>query len=88
VAKLASALEFIPSGPGGFDRSLERVYLISGSVSTPFSPFLALFQDRITGLGELSDVGSFGQVVCLLREVWSHVDGQAALGGSEAQHVS
>ena len=88
VTKLASALEFIPSGPGGFDRSLVWVYLIGGSVSTPSSPFRTLFQDRITGLGELSDVGSFGQVVCLLREVWSHVDGQAALGGSEAQHVS
>jgi C6 transcription factor Pro1 len=88
VTKLASALEFIPSGPGGFDRSLVWVYLVGGSVSTLSSPFRSLFHDRIMSLGDLADVGSFGRVVCLLREVWSHVDGQTTPGGSEAQYIS
>jgi C6 transcription factor Pro1 len=88
VSKLASALEFIPSGPGGFDRSLAWVYLIGGSVSTFSSPFRTLFTDRIMGLGDLAETGSFGRVVCLLREVWSHVDGQTTPGGSEAPYIS
>ncbi len=88
VSKLATVLEFIPSGPGGFDRSLVWVYLIGGSVSTMSSPFRTLFNDRIMGLGDLADFGSFGRVVCLLKEVWSHVDGQTTPGGSEAQYIS
>ena len=43
VTKLAQALEFIPSGQCGFDRSLVWVYLIGGSVSTLSSPFRGLF---------------------------------------------
>jgi hypothetical protein len=88
VAKLTSILEFIPSGPAGFDRSLVWVYLIGGSVSTVSSPFRKLFNDRILCLGDLSNFGSFGRVVCLLKEVWSRVDGQMTPGGSEAQYVS
>ncbi|KAI9731291.1 MAG: Transcriptional regulatory protein pro1 [Claussenomyces sp. TS43310] len=88
VAKLASALEFIPSGPGGFDRSLVWVYLIGGSVSTLSSPFRNLFEERIMGLGELAQFGSFGRLACLLNEVWSHVDGQHTPGGSDAPYVS
>jgi hypothetical protein len=87
IAKLTSVLEFIPSGAGGFDRSLVWVYLIGGSVSTAGSPFRALFDERILGLGDLSEFGSFGRLVCLLREVWSLVDGQTP-GGSEHQYVS
>lgn len=88
VAKLASALEFIPSGPGGFDRSLVWVYLIGGSVSTFGSPFRALFDERVMSLGELSDFGSFGRLSCLLREVWSRADGQRSPGASDAPYVS
>jgi C6 transcription factor Pro1 len=88
VSKLASVLEFIPSGPGGFDRSLVWVYLIGGSVSTFSSPFRTLFNDRIMGLGDLAETGSFGRVVCLLREVWSQLDGQTTWSGSEAPYTS
>jgi hypothetical protein len=88
VSKLASVLGYIPSGPGGFDQSMVWVYLIGGSVSTLDSPFRKLFNDRITQLGDASDLGSFGRVVCLLREVWSHVDGQTTPGGSDAPYIS
>jgi len=81
-------LEFIPSGPGGFDRSLVWVYLIGGSVSTLGSPFRALFDERVLGLGELSEFGSFGRLACLLREVWSRNDGQHSPGASDTPCVS
>jgi len=87
VTKLASVLEFIPSGPAGFDRSLVWVYLIGGSVSTASSPMRSLFNERIMALGDVAEFGSFGRVVTLLREVWSHVDGRTP-GGSEEQYVS
>lgn len=70
VEKLTAVLRFIPSGPGGFDRSLVWVYLIGGGVSLPDSSFRSLFEDRAAELGDLSAIGSFGRVASLLREVW------------------
>ena len=87
VSKLSQVLEFIPSGPHGFDRSLVWVYLVGGSVSTRMSPFRSQFAERVVGLGELADHGSFGRVAYLLKEVWSHVDVPTP-GGSEAHYVS
>jgi len=87
VAKLTQVLEFIPSGPHGFDRSMVWVYLVGGAVSTAGSPFRTFFAERIRELGDIADFGSFGRVVCLLKEVWGRADQQAAAGG-EAQYVS
>jgi hypothetical protein len=88
VSKLTQALKFIPSGPMGFDRSLIWVYLIGGSVSTLDSLFRTFFEERLLALGDLANIGSFGRVACLLKEVWGHVDGQFSPGGSEAHYVS
>ncbi|KAF8863400.1 putative transcriptional regulatory protein pro-1 [Acephala macrosclerotiorum] len=88
VSKLTQVLEFIPSGQSGFDRSLVWVYLIGGSVSTIDSPFRSFFEERLMGLGELANFGSFGRVACLLKEVWGHVDGRLSPGGGEAHYVS
>ena len=88
VSKLTQALEFIPSGQVGFDRSLVWVYLIGGSVSTMDSPFRSFLEERLLALGDLANFGSFGRVACLLREVWSHVDGRLSPGGGEAHYVS
>ncbi|KAL2123228.1 hypothetical protein VTJ04DRAFT_3683 [Mycothermus thermophilus] len=75
VDKLTAVLRTIPAGPNGFDRSLAWVYLIGGSVSLPGSAFRALFEERIAQLGELlANMGSFGRVACLLREVWAQND--------------
>jgi hypothetical protein len=88
VSKLTQALEFIPSGQVGFDRSLVWVYLIGGSVSTMDSPFRTFLEERLLALGDLANFGSFGRVACLLKEVWSHVDGRLSPGGGEAHYVS
>ena len=88
VTKLTQVLEFIPAGVNGFDRSLVWVYLIGGSVSTAVSPFRQHFAERVAGLQDLADQGSFGRVTCLLNEVWSHVDGRYSPGGGEAHYVS
>jgi len=78
VEKLTQVLQYIPSGPTGFDRSLAWVYLVGGSVSVAGSSFRVFFEDRVAQLGDLSDFGSFGRVACLLREVWLQADQQAA----------
>jgi hypothetical protein len=88
VSKLSQVLEFIPAGPIGYDRSLVWVYLIGGSVSTAGSTFRAFFDERLVGLGDNANFGSFGRVACLLKEVWSHVDGRFSPGGGEAHYVS
>lgn len=87
VAKLTQTLEFIPSGPGGFDRSMVWVYLIGGSVSCAGSSFRTFFDERVAEMGDVADFGSFGQVRNLLREVWGIVDSKTP-GGGEAQYVS
>ena len=71
VEKLTHIMSHIPSGPAGFDRSLTWVYLIGGSLSTPGSQFRSFFEDRVIQLGDLAHHGSFGHVVCLLRETWA-----------------
>ncbi|KAK4145518.1 fungal-specific transcription factor domain-containing protein [Dichotomopilus funicola] len=83
VDKLAAVLQHIPSGLGGFDRSLAWVYLVGGSVSLPGSAFRGLFAERLALLGEQGNLGSFGRVACLLRDGWAQNDG--VLQQSEGQ---
>jgi C6 transcription factor Pro1 len=82
VEKLTTALQHIPSGPSGFDRSLVWVYLVGGAVSGAGSTFRVFFEDRIAQLGDLANYGSFGRVVCLLREVWLSADTAVAMSAS------
>lgn len=74
IERLTTVLQHIPSGPGGFDRSLVWVYLLGGSMSGVGSSFRTFFEDRVSQLGEQADYGSFGRVACLLREVWARND--------------
>lgn len=70
ITRFATTLEYVPSGPDGFDRSLVWPLLIAGSWSTASSPFRQVFADRISQLGEHAEFGSFGRMVRLLQEVW------------------
>ena len=84
VEKLTNVLGHIPSGPGGFDRSLVWVYLVGGSVSLPGSSFRAFLEDRAAQLGDLAAFGSFGRVASLLSEVWVQNDGLHAAAAAAA----
>lgn len=70
VARLARLLALVPAGPDGFDRSLVWPLLIGGAQSVAGSPFRSVFEERVVGLGEAGKMGSFGRMLCLLREVW------------------
>ncbi|MCJ1484507.1 hypothetical protein MMC06_004678 [Schaereria dolodes] len=85
VSRLAGVLEYIPSGPEGFDRSLVWPLLIGGSQSTPSSPFRRVFTDRIGRLGDQAEFGSFGRMNRLLQEVWRQSDEDNRAG--EVQNV-
>jgi hypothetical protein len=74
VQKLASALEFIPAGAGGFDRSLVWVYLIGGSVATSGSSFRSLVDERTRAMGEDVQMGSWGRLRSVLDAVWEGQD--------------
>ena len=74
LLRLTEALEYIPNGPDGFDRSIVWPLLIGGSQSTPCSPFRQAFANRVQCLGEHAEFGSFGRMVRLLQEVWRQSD--------------
>ena len=86
VDRLATVLEFVPSGPEGFDRSLAWPLLIGGSMSTPDSRFRQVLDERISLLGEHSEFGSFGRTVRLLREVWRQADEVELAGETRNVH--
>lgn len=80
VSAVANALNFIPSGPTGFDRSLVWPLLIAGVFSAPSSHFRTVLAERAASLGEHADLGSFGRMYRLVQEVWRLTDDPA--GGS------
>ena len=86
VKALSDAMEFIPAGPEGFDRSLVWPLLVSGAVSLPNSPFRAMFEGRASRLGEASEFGSFGRIKELLKDVWRINDDALAKGDKQNVH--
>lgn len=86
LVRLTEALEYIPNGPDGFDRSLVWPLLIGGSQSTPSSPFRQAFASRVHCLGEHAEFGSFGRMVRLLQEVWRQSDAEHRKGGIQNVH--
>ncbi|KAF3482946.1 uncharacterized protein GIQ15_02270 [Arthroderma uncinatum] len=77
ISHAAELLDLIPSGPEGFDSSIVWPLLICGSLSTPGSTFRGALSKRIEQIGEQAELGSFGRMVCLLREVWRVADARA-----------
>jgi hypothetical protein len=70
IAQMADLMQYIPSGPNGFDRCLVWPMLICGVNSIPASPFRRVLSERCEMLGDAADHGSFGRMVRLLHEVW------------------
>lgn len=70
VETVATLLQYIPSGPSGFDRSLVWPMLITGAFSTPTSNFRIILEQRISSMGDTSDFGSFGRMYNVLLETW------------------
>jgi hypothetical protein len=75
VCAVTSALQYIPSGPNGFDRSLVWPLLITGAFSTPDSQFRTVLEGRVAALSFHADLGSFGRMYRVLQEVWRAIDG-------------
>ncbi|OJI98346.1 hypothetical protein ASPVEDRAFT_80003 [Aspergillus versicolor CBS 583.65] len=74
VQALANALQYIPSGPEGFDRSLVWPLFIAGVYSTPGCQFRTLLAERAAALAEHAELGSFGRMHRVLQEVWRVTD--------------
>jgi hypothetical protein len=70
VSAITNALQFIPAGPFGFDRSLVWPFLMAASFSTPGSAFRQVLAERAAALGDISDFGAFGRMYRLVQEVW------------------
>ena len=78
VHNLTDALEYVPSGPDGFDRALVWPYLIAGAAAAtggPASSYRTTFARRLDAMGpDLAGTGSFGRMVRLVHEVWHQTD--------------
>jgi hypothetical protein len=70
ISSITNALQFIPAGPYGFDRSLVWPLLMAGAFSAPNSEFRTVLAERAAALGEIGDFGSFGRMYRLVQEVW------------------
>jgi hypothetical protein len=70
IQAITDALQYIPAGPYGFDRSLVWPLLMAGVYSNPVSEFRSVLADRAAALGDHGDLGSFGRMYRLLQEVW------------------
>lgn len=74
VSAVTNALQYIPAGPNGFDRSLVWPLLITGAYSAPGSQFRLDLADRAAALGVHADLGSFGRMYRVLQDVWRLTD--------------
>jgi hypothetical protein len=86
VNAFCKAMEYIPMGAEGFDRSLVWPLLVAGSVSLPSSTFRTMFSQRAHQLGAASEFGSYGRVKELLSEVWRVNDSKLAEGSIQSVH--
>lgn len=77
VSAISNALQFIPAGPFGFDRSLVWPLLMAASFSTPGSAFRHILAERAAALGDIGDSGAFGRMYRLIQEVWRLSDDPA-----------
>ncbi|EKV07798.1 C6 sexual development transcription factor NosA [Penicillium digitatum] len=74
ITAVTDALQFIPAGPHGYDRSLVWPLLMTGVFSRPSSSFRSVIAGRADAMGDHGDLGSFGRMYRLLQEVWRLTD--------------
>ncbi|KAL1616333.1 DNA-binding transcriptional regulator ume6 [Diplodia seriata] len=86
VDQLTEAMSFIPAGPEGFDRSLVWPLLVAGSYSLEGSAFRSMFAERAALMGETAEVGSFGRIRELLKDVWVINDDSLLRGDKRSVH--
>ncbi|KAE8134009.1 fungal-specific transcription factor domain-containing protein [Aspergillus pseudotamarii] len=70
VARVAEILQYMPSGPRGYDRCLVWPLFIVGVHSVPSSIFRKTLAERVAALGYMSEFGSFGRMYRVLKEIW------------------
>lgn len=85
ILAVTDALQYVPAGPGGFDRSLVWPLLMTGVFSTPSSPFRTALAERAAALEDHADLGSFGRMYRLLQEVWRLSDDPSNIQGSSSE---
>lgn len=78
LAAFAELIDLIPSGSTGYDRSLVWPVMIAGLQTTVGSPLRSKIEERWTAMGDSRDLGAFGRMIKLLREVWRRTDGKDA----------
>lgn len=88
IAAVTNALQFVPAGPNGFDRSLVWPLLMTGVFSGPSSQFRIVLAERAAALGDHADLGSFGRMYRLLQEVWRLSDDPANTNGLSSEDYS
>ncbi|KAJ9363507.1 transcriptional regulator family: Fungal Specific TF [Paecilomyces variotii] len=85
ISAFADALQYVPAGPDGYDRSLVWPLLIAGTFSVPSSPLRSVLNERVILMGEHADLGSFGRMWLLLQEVWRLADDPILLAPLDTQ---
>ncbi|KAF2222360.1 fungal-specific transcription factor domain-containing protein [Elsinoe ampelina] len=70
VQAFVDAMAYIPTGRGGFDRSLAWPLLIAGSVASADSPVKHMFLERYVATENFQDIGSLGRVKDILTDLW------------------
>lgn len=88
ISAVTDALQFVPAGPHGFDRSLVWPLLMTGVFSAPSSSFRTVLAERADALGDHADLGSFGRMYRLLQEVWRLSDSPADANGTSSGDYS
>ncbi|KAJ6095514.1 hypothetical protein N7486_006260 [Penicillium sp. IBT 16267x] len=88
VSSITAALQYIPAGPFGFDRSLVWPLLIAGASATPNSDFRTVLWERAAALGgDVGDFGSFGRMFRVVQEVWRLTDEPPMTSLSDPENI-
>jgi len=82
IDAVATALQFVPGGPEGYDRSLVWPILMVGAYSCSGGIFRSTLNERVMAMGDYADFGSFGRMYRLLEEVWRLTDDPISPTGS------